>query len=75
VSVVDGFGSITIQDIGGHVKVWDGSGSIEIHDITKNVSILESDSGEISIEGVKGTIIRRDMNAPDEEIDTNDVHP
>jgi hypothetical protein len=73
VSVVDGFGSITIQDIGGHVKVWDGSGSIDIHDITKDVSILESDSGEISIEGVKGTIIRRDINAPDEEIDKNDV--
>ncbi len=73
VSVVDGFGSITIQDIGGHVKIWDGSGSIDIHDISKSVSILESDSGKISIEGVKGKIVRRDVNTPDEEIDTNDV--
>lgn len=73
VSIVDGFGSITVQDIGGYVKVWDGSGSIDIHDVSKDVSILESDSGEISIEGVKGAIIRRDTNTPDEENDTNDV--
>ena len=72
-NVLDGFGSITIQDIGGHVKVWDGSGAINIHDISKNVSILASDSGETNIEGVKGTVIRRDINAPDEEVDNNDV--
>ena len=72
VSVVDATGSITIQDIEGHVKVSDGSGSIDIHDISKSVSILESDSGEISIEGVQGKIIRRDKNAPDEEIETVD---
>jgi hypothetical protein len=72
VNVVDGFGSIKIQDIDGHVKVWDGSGSIEVHDISKDVSILESDSGEISIEGVKGAVIRRDINTPEEENDIND---
>jgi hypothetical protein len=72
VNVTDTSGSITIQDVEGHVKVLDGSGSVDIHDISKNVSILESYSGEISIEGVKGKITRRDMNAPDEEIDTND---
>ncbi len=73
VNVTDTSGSITIQDVDGYVRVSDGSGSIEIHDISKSVSILESDSGEISIEGVKGRIIRRDTNAPGEEIDTNDV--
>jgi len=73
VSVIDTSGNITIQDVEGYVKVSDGSGSIVIHDISKDVSILESDSGEISIEGVRGTVIRRDMNTPDEEIDTNDV--
>lgn len=72
VGVVDASGSITIQDVQGHVKVWDGSGSIDIHDITKSVSILESDSGEISIEGVEGKIIRRDINAPDEESEPTD---
>jgi len=72
VSVVDSTGSITIQDVEGQVKVSDGSGSIDIHDISKNVSILESDSGAISIEGVGGKIIRRDMEAPDEEIEPAD---
>ena len=72
VSVVDTSGSITIQDITGYVKVTDGSGSIDIHDVSKNVTILESDSGEINIEGVKGKIIRRDENAPEEETEPSD---
>ena len=67
VSVLDASGSITIQDVDGYVKVTDGSGSIDIHDVSKNVTILESDSGEINIEGVKGKIIRRDENAPEKE--------
>jgi hypothetical protein len=73
VNVIDASGSIKIQDVEGYVKVSDGSGSIEIHDISKGVSILQSDSGVINIEGVKGAITRRDTNTPDEEIDTNDV--
>lgn len=72
VNIMDGSGSIMIQDIEGHVKVSDGSGSIEVHDISKNVSILEKDSGEISLEGVAGKIIRRDLNAPDEESEISD---
>ena len=72
VSVLDGSGSITIQDIDGYVKVSDGSGSIDIHDVSKNVTILESDSGEINIEGVQGRIIRRDANAPEIETEPFD---
>jgi hypothetical protein len=72
VSVVDASGSITIQDVDGYVKVSDGSGSIDIHDVSKNVTILESDSGEINIEGVKGRIIRRDENASEIETEPFD---
>ena len=72
VSVVDASGGIIIQDVDGYVKVTDGSGSIDIHDVSKNVSILESDSGEINIEGVKGRIIRRDENAPEMETEPFD---
>jgi hypothetical protein len=72
VSVVDGSGGITIQDVDGYVKVSDGSGSIDIHDVSKNVTILESDSGEINIEGVQGRIIRRDKNAPEIETEPFD---
>ena len=72
VSVVDASGGITIQDVDGYVKVRDGSGAIDIHDISKNVTILESDSGEINIEGVKGRIIRRDENAPEREVEPFD---
>jgi hypothetical protein len=72
VSVVDASGSITIQDIDGYVKVSDGSGSIDVHDVSKDVTILQSDSGEINIEGVKGRIIRRDENAPERETEPSD---
>jgi DUF4097 and DUF4098 domain-containing protein YvlB len=54
-SIDDGSGSISIQNIAGDVNVDDGSGEIEITDITGDVEI-DDGSGEISIVNVTGNV-------------------
>ncbi len=60
VSIDDGSGEITIVKVGGSVTVDDGSGSIEIQDVGRDVVIEDAGSGGVSIDNVKGRVIRHD---------------
>ncbi len=60
VSVTDGSGPMTIRDIAGNVTVSDDSGSIEIKNVSHNVFIRETGSGELSTEGIGGTVTIRE---------------
>ena len=58
VSVDDGSGEIVIRRVGGLVTVDDGSGDIDIEDVEKDVRLISTGSGDVSISGEKGRVIR-----------------
>ncbi|MFC2157741.1 hypothetical protein ACFLT9_07895 [Acidobacteriota bacterium] len=58
ITIEDGSGSIRIQDALGSVTISDGSGSIRVSNIEKDVIIKRAGSGGVSINNVKGRVIR-----------------
>jgi DUF4097 and DUF4098 domain-containing protein YvlB len=58
VSVDDGSGEILIRRVGGGVTVDDGSGGIDIEDVEKDIRLISTGSGTVSISGEKGRVIR-----------------
>lgn len=58
VSVDDGSGEIVIRRVGGLVTVDDGSGDIDVLDVEKDVRLISTGSGRVSISGEKGRVIR-----------------
>jgi len=58
VNVRDGSGSIKIRNILGSVIISDGSGSIIIEDVEQDVIIKEAGSGDLSLKGIKGKVIK-----------------
>ena len=60
VHVDDNSGSMEIRHVGGNVTVDDGSGSITIDTVAQNVTIEDDGSGGLSINRVKGNVIRKD---------------
>ncbi len=58
VSVDDGSGEIAIRRVGGGVTVDDGSGDIDIEDVEKDIRLINTGSGGVSISGEKGRVIR-----------------
>ena len=60
ITIDDGSGSIRVRDCLGDVTISDGSGSIRINNIEKDVIIKRAGSGGVSINNVKGRVIRQD---------------
>ncbi len=58
VSVDDGSGEILLRRVGGTVTVDDGSGGIDIEDVEKDIRLISTGSGSVSISGEKGRVIR-----------------
>lgn len=58
VSVDDGSGEILVRRVGGGVTVDDGSGGIDIEDVEKDIRLISTGSGSVSISGEKGRVIR-----------------
>ncbi|WP_444997706.1 hypothetical protein [Aliikangiella sp. IMCC44359] len=59
VSLVDGSGGIKIKQVKGHVTISDGSGGIELDSLESGVTILESGSGGLTMNNVKGEVVTR----------------
>lgn len=59
ISIDDGSGSMEIERVSGEVTVSDGSGSIYINDVEKDVNILESGSGGLTVRNVQGEVLKR----------------
>ncbi|MFQ5609126.1 MAG: hypothetical protein ACE5F8_02535 [Woeseiaceae bacterium] len=53
-SIIDGSGSIRVQDVRGSVTISDGSGSIRVEDVDNDVIIEEDGSGGVSVANVGG---------------------
>lgn len=51
----DGSGELTVNDVTGDLEVEDGSGSIEIGGVTGNVRLSDG-SGSIAVDGVSGSV-------------------
>ena len=58
VAVDDGSGEIVIRRVGGQVTVDDGSGDIDNVDVEKDVRLIDTGSGDVSVSGEKGRVIR-----------------
>ena len=58
ITIEDGSGSIRVRDALGDVTISDGSGSIRVSNIEKDVIIKRAGSGGVSINNVKGRVIR-----------------
>ncbi len=58
VKINDGSDAMYLYSINGNVEIIDGSGAININNVEKNVRIIEAGSGGVTIENVKGEIIR-----------------
>jgi hypothetical protein len=58
VSIDDGSGSIDVNGVSGSVVVDDGSGSIDIEGVGGDVHIKDDGSGGLSIQDVKGKVIK-----------------
>ena len=56
IDVDDSSGSITIRDVVGPVTIDDGSGGITINGVEKDVTIIDSGSGGLSIRNVQGRV-------------------
>ena len=58
VTIEDGSGDLRVRRVGGGVTVDDGSGDIDIEGVEKDVRLIDTGSGEVSISGEKGRVIR-----------------
>ncbi len=56
-SLDDGSGSITIEEVAGNVWVTDGSGSLDIEEVGGTVTVEEDGSGSIEVETVDGDVV------------------
>jgi hypothetical protein len=54
ITITDGSGSLKVAGVEGSVIIDDGSGSITVSGVAKDLEILESGSGSLSITDVKG---------------------
>lgn len=57
--IEDGSGSMSVSNISGHVTIDDGSGSIDLNHLENGVTILEEGSGGLSMNDVKGDVVKK----------------